>query len=64
MVCYNLTQFKKFVFESTFLDRYEINPERIEKIKKDDVELLKFGFDWLKATMFSEDGGEFKSKKK
>jgi Fe-S-cluster containining protein len=64
MACYNLTQFKKFVFESTFLDRYEIKPERIEKIKEDDVELLKFGFDWLKATMFSEDGGEFKPKKK
>jgi Fe-S-cluster containining protein len=62
MVCYNLTQFKKFVFESSFLDRYEIKSERIEKIKKDDVELLKFGFDWLKATMFSEDGGEFKPK--
>ncbi|MCK5542572.1 MAG: YkgJ family cysteine cluster protein [Desulfobacterales bacterium] len=64
MVCYNLTKFKKFVFESSFLDRYEIKPEKIEEIKKDDVELLKFGFDWLKATMFSKDGGEFAPKTK
>ncbi|MCP3900628.1 MAG: YkgJ family cysteine cluster protein [Desulfobacteraceae bacterium] len=64
MVCYNLTQFKKFVFESSFLDRYDIKPEKIEKIKTDDVELMKFGFDWLKATMFSEDDGGFALKKK
>ena len=64
MVCYNLTQFKKFVFESTFLDRYEINPETIEEIKEDDVKLLRFGFSWLKATMFSEDDGGFPLKKK
>jgi len=59
MVCYNIDQFKKFVFESTFLDRYDIDPEEIEKIKNDDVELMKFGFSWLKATMFSEDDGGF-----
>ncbi len=64
MVCYNLTQFKKFVFESSFLDRYKIEPEKIDKIKADDIELLKFGFDWLKAAMFSEDDGGFKLKEK
>ncbi len=63
MVCYNITQFKKFVFESSFLDRYDIEPEKIEEIKHDDVQLLKFGFSWLRATMFSEDDGGFPLKK-
>ena len=63
MVCYNLAAFKRFVFESSFLDRYEIKPSKIEEIKKDDTKLLQFGFEWLKATMFSEDGGDFSLKK-
>ena len=64
MVCYNLSAFRKFVFESTFLERYDIDSEKIKEIKEDDIELLQFGFDWIKATMFSEDGGGFKLKKK
>ncbi len=64
MVCYNLTQFKRFVFNSSFLDRYEIDSDKIEDIKTDDIKLLMFGFDWLKATMFSEDKGEFAPREK
>ncbi|MCD4743835.1 MAG: YkgJ family cysteine cluster protein, partial [Desulfobacteraceae bacterium] len=64
MVCYNLDALRRFVFESSFLDRYEIKPAKIEEIKKDDTELLRFGFEWLKATMFLEDGGGFALKKK
>ena len=53
MVCYNIDKFKGFVFESSFLTRYEIPEERIEQIRSDDVKLLQFGFEWLKATFFS-----------
>ncbi|MBW1800581.1 MAG: YkgJ family cysteine cluster protein [Deltaproteobacteria bacterium] len=55
MALYNLDRFRDFVFNSTFLDRFEIEePERIEKIKQNDTELLKFAFDWLKFGLFGE----------
>ncbi|MBZ0266477.1 YkgJ family cysteine cluster protein [bacterium] len=54
MVCYNMDKFRLFVFETSFLNRFEIDEERIESIKKDDVELLKFGYDWLKFALYHE----------
>ena len=53
-VCYNIDKFREFVFDSTFLKRFEIEDEVIEKIKTNDEELLKFGFQWLKYCLFGE----------
>ena len=53
-VCYNIDKFREFVFESSFLDRFILTEEMIELIKNDDVELLKFGFEWLKFCLFGE----------
>jgi Fe-S-cluster containining protein len=60
LVSYNIDKFKAFVFESSFLDRYDVDAETIEKIKEDEVELLKFGLKWLKDVLFKE--GSFKLK--
>ena len=40
--------FRAFVFESSFLDTYDIPAERIEKIRTDDAELLKLAYVWLR----------------
>ena len=48
MATYNIDQFRNFVFKSTFLKKYRIKPEILRKIKKDDVELMKLGFKWVK----------------
>ena len=53
-VCYNIDKFREFVFESTFLKRFEVDEELADKIKKDDEELLLFGFEWLKYCLFGE----------
>jgi Fe-S-cluster containining protein len=63
-VCYNLDKFKDFVFKSSFLDRYDIPESRVKEIKEDDVKLLQFGFEWLKATFFKAGEDKFKPKKK
>lgn len=57
---YDIDAFRKFVFESSFLDRYDIDNTRVEKIKTDEVVLLKFGFKWLKSILYNTD--EFKVK--
>lgn len=52
--CYDVDKFRRFVFESRFLQYYDIEPEVIDTIRTDDVELLKFAFQWLKFALFNE----------
>ena len=52
MATYNIDQFRDFIFKSTFLKRYKVKSNRLKKIKIDDVELMMFGFDWVKFTIW------------
>jgi uncharacterized protein len=53
-VCFNIDKFREFVFDSSFFKRFRINTEIINKIKEDDIELLRFGFNWLKFCLYGE----------
>ena len=52
MASSDLTHFRRFIFESSFLDTYELDEKLIEKIRKDDIELMLFSFDYLAHTLF------------
>jgi hypothetical protein len=54
MALYNLDKFRDFIFKSTFLNRFVVDEGRLEKIKRSDVELLKFSFDWIKFGIFGQ----------
>ena len=54
LACYNLDRFKEFITDTTFLKRFEIDDNYLAKIMKDDEELLKFGFEWIKFSLFGE----------
>ena len=54
MALYNLDKFRDFVFKSSFLDRFVIEDITIEKLKRSEVELLKFAFDWIKFGIFGQ----------
>lgn len=54
MVSYDIDRFREFVLESSFLSRYPVDAETLEKIKTDDVALLKFGMTWLKSVFFKQ----------
>ena len=54
MVSYDIDRFREFVLESSFLQRYPMDAQTLEKIKTDDVALLGFGIDWLKSVLFKE----------
>ena len=56
-----MDNFRKFIFETTFLNRFVIDQEQIEKLKTDDEELLLFGFNWLKYCLFQEPTMEVKN---
>jgi len=54
--CYDIDRFRRYVFESRFLDVFEIGEDMIEKIKTDDVVLMKLGFTYIKFLLLLEDG--------
>lgn len=60
LVSYNIDKFREFVFESSFLKRYEIDEATRENVKSDEIALLQFGLRWLKWLLFKE--GDFKMK--
>lgn len=47
--------FRRFVFETKFLEAYDVDPEFVERIKTDDEMLMKMAFDWLKSIIFNEE---------
>ena len=54
MALYNLDKFRDFVFGSSFLDRLEVEPKRIQKITESDEDLLIFAYDWIKFGLFGK----------
>jgi Fe-S-cluster containining protein len=52
--CYDLDTLRDFVFQSTFLGRFELDEESVEEIRNDDVALLRFAFRWLRFALFGE----------
>jgi len=54
MVCYNIDAFRRFVSKSGFKEMYNLDDTLLETFK-DDIELLQFGFSWLKAMFFEVD---------
>jgi hypothetical protein len=63
MASTDLATFRKFVFESSFLETYETDEETIEKIREDDVELMHFSFKYLAATLFGAQTMKVKDEK-
>ena len=53
MAAYNIDRFREFVFHSSFLKRYKVKTAVLKKIKADEEELLKFGFDWVKLFLWN-----------
>lgn len=52
MAAYNIDSFKDFIFNSSFLKRYKVKPDVQKKIKRNDAELMKFGFAFIRFSIF------------
>ena len=52
MACYDLDTFRTHIFHKGILNNYNMGPNALNKVKQDDVELLKLGFNWIKDTLF------------
>ena len=52
--CYDLDKFREFVFESTLLQRFDIDEDFLEEMRRDDEALLRFSYLWLRFSLFGE----------
>jgi Fe-S-cluster containining protein len=60
MAGYDLDRFRRFVFESSFLDRFEMDAAEIEAIRTDDPALLRFAMKWLEYGLVGQQGLQVK----
>ena len=54
MASYHIDQFQKFVTSDQFQSNYDLDPELVEKLKTDQVEVIEFGQKFLKQILFGE----------
>jgi Fe-S-cluster containining protein len=52
MASTDLDQFRSFIFDSSFLQTYDVAPETLDKIRGDDIELLLFSYSLLASMLF------------
>lgn len=55
MASYDIDKFRKFVFESGFLNLFELDKDEVEKMQSDDIALMQFGFKYLKYILMLEE---------
>ena len=55
MASYDLDRFRRFVFESRFLEVFDIPAEEVEAIRTDETELMKFGFKYIQYVLMMEE---------
>ncbi|MDH4027746.1 MAG: YkgJ family cysteine cluster protein [Nitrospirota bacterium] len=60
MASYDLDRFRRFIFESNFLNVFDIDEETLGKIREDDVELIKFGARYIMFVMMLEESFKLK----
>lgn len=61
LASYDLDNFKKYVFESRFLDVFDIDPAEVEKMKSDETALMKFAFKYIKYILMLEEALKVKA---
>lgn len=62
MACYDVDRFRRFVFESGFLESFDVEEDVVEKMKIDDLELMKFGFRLMKYILLLEETLKLRAK--
>lgn len=54
MTCYDVDRFRDFVVSDAFNSLYDIPESDLDKLLSDDVELMQFGFRFLRQVLFGE----------
>jgi hypothetical protein len=60
MTAYDIDRFRRFVFETPFIQMYEIPAEVAAVLQRSDEELLRCGYNYLKMVLLLEDAGRMR----
>lgn len=63
MASTDIDSFRNFIFNSSFLDTYEVDEKTLKEIKEDDLALMHFSFRYLANTLFGAQGLKIKKEK-
>lgn len=55
MASYDLDRFRRFIFDSKFLDSFNVPASEVEAMRTDDVALMHFAFRYIKYLMMMEE---------
>ncbi|MFP3866738.1 MAG: YkgJ family cysteine cluster protein [Desulfobacteraceae bacterium] len=61
LASYDLDNFRRYIFNSRFLEVFEVEPETLSAVQNDDVALLKFGCQYLKFILMIEESMKLKA---
>jgi Fe-S-cluster containining protein len=53
MALYDIDRFRRFVLESRFLEIFHVKKALVERLKEDDMELMKLAYKWLEFGLIS-----------
>ncbi len=56
MALYDPDRFREFVFNSSFLQKFDLDKDIVDRIANDDVALLNFAGQWLRFALFGQRG--------
>jgi uncharacterized protein len=56
MALYDADRFREFVFDSSFLTKFKVDEDIVQKIRDDDEALLYFAAQWLRFALFGKKG--------
>lgn len=51
MICYNIDGFRRFAEENKLIQQFQLDKDFRKRIAREDSELLKFGWQWLKLIL-------------
>ncbi|MCX7987814.1 MAG: YkgJ family cysteine cluster protein [Thermodesulfovibrio sp.] len=60
--CYDIDAFRRFVFESKFLEVFDVPESKLNKIKTDETELMSFAFDYVKFLLLIKETLKLRNK--
>jgi len=63
MASTDLDSFRNFIFNSSFLDTYEVDEKTLREIREDDEALMHFSFRYLAHTLFGAEGMKIRKDK-
>ncbi len=60
MACYDMDLFRQFVFETSFLQQFDINAREVDQIRHDDTALYRFAMKWIEFGLLKQEGLKLK----